>query len=190
MLPAVESGLFALPVLAQFGQCAPGEALVLLGLCRLPGAISRNFCLVLGVDRNSLFGDGLSVFLLLFFQLLRGFLLCGDVELQLVALFKLLAPDAKAFAQLRALRVGGTKFVDLAALVLNPLQLLLSLFGDLGCKAMSGIVLLVVFYLPCFALDMQRLQFAIALPAGGIGLFPNQVQWFQRFCRFVGGQTL
>ena len=83
-----------------------GEALALLGLRPLQGAIGRNFCLVLGVDRNSLFADCQGVFLRQFFQLQCAFVLGGDVELQLVALFKLLTPDPETLTQLRALRAG------------------------------------------------------------------------------------
>ncbi len=189
LLPAVQAGLFALPVLAQFGQRLPGEALVLFGQRRLQGAVGLRFCEIFGVDRSRLFDQGQGAFLLLLFQLLRHFLLAGDLLLQLVALFELLAPDAEPFAQLRPLRLGGAEVVKLPALALNLLQLALRLLGDAGREAAGDVVLLAVLFLQAGLLDVQRLQFAIALPSGGIGLLPVQMQRLQGFGRFAGGQS-
>ena len=62
MLPAIQPGLFALPVLAQFGQGLAGQALILLGLGFFQRRVGFGFCLFFPVDRGSLF-----------FDLLRGF---------------------------------------------------------------------------------------------------------------------
>ncbi len=50
-------------------------------------------------------------------------------------------------------------------------------------------VLLALRSLQGFALGVQRLQFAFALPAGVIGLLPSLVQRFQGFSRLAVGQT-
>jgi hypothetical protein len=56
---------------------------------------------------------------------------------------------------------------------LQLLQLLLCLFGDLGGKAVSAVVLLQVFTLQTLALGMDSFQLAFTLAAGGVGLLPD-----------------
>ena len=188
MLPAIQAGLFALPVLAQFGQGLAGQALILLRLDFFQRGVGGGFCLFGEVDRCGLRGEltgGGSEFL---FQFLLRLLLRGEVAAQLGLLLELLAPDAEAFAELGALRLGGAEVVDLFGFSLAELQGLLRLRGDCGAVVLGSGVLGELFSLQFFARGVQGFEFVFAVLAGGTGLLPLQVQRFEGFGRFAGGE--
>lgn len=93
LLPAVETGLFALPVVAQLRQCLSSHALALFGLRCLQGDIGSGFFLFGDIDRRALSGELVAVFELHQFKFLLRLLLRGNILLQPVPLFKLLTPD-------------------------------------------------------------------------------------------------
>ena len=93
LLPAVETSLFALPVVAQLGQCLSFHALALFGLRRLQGGIGSGFCLFGGIDRRGLCGELEAVFEQLQFEFLLRLLLRGNILLQPIPLVKLVTPD-------------------------------------------------------------------------------------------------
>ena len=188
LLPAVEAGLFALPVLAKFSQGLAGEALGLLGLGFFQRGVGFRFCLFFPVDRGSLFFDLLGGFGKFLNEFLLRLLLGREVAAEFCSLFKLLAPDAEAFAELGALRLGGAEVVEFFGFALALLQGIQRLGGDLGAVVAGGDVLGEVFGLQRLALGVQRLEFGFALLAGDAGLLPLLVQRFQGFSRFAVGE--
>ena len=172
LLLAVEAGLFVLPVLAQFGQGLAGEALILLGLGFFQRGVEFGFCLFFPVDRGSLFFDLPGGFGEVANEVLLRLLLGGVVADQLGPLFELLAPDAEAFAELGALRLGGAEVVEFPGFALAELQGLLRLGGELRAVLAGGLVPGELFGLPRFAFGVQGLEVGLGLPAGGAGLLP------------------
>jgi len=188
LLPAVEAGLFALPVLTQFGQGLAGQALILLALAFCQLGVGGGSGFGGGVDRKSLRGElagGSGLFL---FELLLRLVLGGKPAREFCPLFELLAPDAEAFAELGVLRLGSAELVELLRFALTLLQGLQRLLGDLGAVVSGGEVLIVLFGLQFFARGVQGLEFGFAVLAGGAGLLPLQMQRLQGFGRVAGGE--
>ena len=179
LLPAVQVGLFVLPLLAQGGQGVTGQALVLRGLRSLAGGLSLSAGLGGGGHGGVLGGQLGGAVLLLGHQGLHGLLLGAELLLQLVALVKLLAPGAQLLAQVGVLRVGAAKVVQLLALGLRLRQLRLRGHGNALGQRVGAVVLLVVRGVLALGGGAQGGQRGLALRAGGLRLLQGEVQRLQ-----------
>ena len=190
LLPVAQAVLAGLRLLAQGGQRLPGQSPGLFGFGLLVRGVGGGAGLF-GSSHRRVTGDELvATFGLLFFQFFRGHLLRRHGLLQLLALVKLLAPDAQTFAQPGALRMSGAKVVKLLVPLLCQRPLRLRLFGDSRGDGVGAVMLLVMRGLLAFVLAVQRLQRFFAGAAGGFGVLPRLMQRLQRLRRFAVGQAV
>ena len=172
LLPAVESGLFVLPVLAKFGEGLAGETLFLLGLKVFQGCFGGGFCRLCAVDRKMLLSDLAGMLGLRLFEFLLRLLQAGEVAAEFVALLELLVPDGEAFAELGALRMLGAEIIDLLDFTPGLRLGLQALRRDLGAMLTGGDVLRQMFGLQPFLFSLQGFEFGFGLLAGGAGVLP------------------
>ena len=190
VLPAVDMALLGPPLQAQCRKCLSGQALALRCLDQFLHSLGIGFCQRSGVDQPILGDAQVAEVGNVVLQLLQGQLLGSQVCLQLLALFKLLAPAAQPLAQCPALGVRRAEVRVLLAFFFCARQRVLSPGRQAAGQRLGAVLLLVMRHRCVMAFFLQSCQHGIAIFTSCLRLLHVVVQRLERLRGLAIGKAL